>query len=146
MHKATWMDKYLSHLRITSNYPSWKGAWTPQPGHQEEAVRQNHTTLTRDDIAPLCPLLSRGTSTLADEQKFVRTHYGDDFSCVSDTWTERTAMRLCTGFWYNTYNIAAVVEPLENQQLPSQLHCITRWEMEKWNGEMESQTLSYYGV
>jgi hypothetical protein len=131
VHEAIWMDKYLSRSGVTSNHPSRKRTRTPRPGHQEEAVRQHHTTLTWDDIAHLCPSLSRGTSTLADEQTFVRTHYGDDFCCVGHTWTERTAMRLCTGYWYNTSNIAAVVETLENQQLLGQLHCITRWELEK---------------
>ena len=84
---------------------------------------------------PLCPLPLRDTSTLADKQTFVRTHYGDDFSCAGVIWTERTAMRLCTGYWYSTYNIAAVVETLENQQAPDQIYCITRWELEKWNEE-----------
>jgi hypothetical protein len=39
----------------------------------------------------------------------------------------------CTGYWYNTYNIAAVAETLENKQPPGQLQCITRWEPEQWN-------------
>ena len=42
-------------------------------------------------------------------------------------------MRLCTGYWYSTYNIAAVVETLENQQAPDHMYCITRWELERWN-------------
>ena len=100
---------------------------------QEEAVRETQSKVMREDTVPLRPLLLRDTSTLADEQTFVRTHYGDDFSCVGDIWTERTAMRLCTGYWYSTYNIAAVVETLENQQAPDQIYCITRWELEKWN-------------
>ena len=131
VHEATWMDKYLSRSGVTSNNKSRKRTRPPSPRHQEEAVRQTHTTPPRD-IVPLCPVPS-SNSTLADEYTFVREHYGDDFSCVGDIWTERTAMRLCTGHWYSTHNIAAVIETLENQQAPDQLHCITRWELEKWN-------------
>ena len=131
------MEKYLSRSGVTSNNKSRKRTRTPSSRHQEEAVRQTHTTPPRD-IVPLCPVPS-STSTLADEYTFVREHYGDDFSCVGDIWTERTAMRLCTGHWYSTYNIAAVIETLENQQTSDQLHCITRFELEKWN---EGQRLS----
>ena len=113
VHEATWMDKYLSRLGVTLIHKSRKRKRKPRPRHQEEAARPTHTTLPCD-IVPLCPVPSN-TSTLADEHAFVREHNGDDFSCVGDIWTERTAMRLCTGHWYSTYNIAAVIETLENQ-------------------------------
>jgi hypothetical protein len=41
-------------------------------------------------------------------------------------------MRLCTGYWYNNYNIAAVIETLENTQPPDQCYCVTRWELDRW--------------
>jgi hypothetical protein len=59
-------------------------------------------------------------------------HYGDDFSCAGYIWTERTAMRLCTGYWYNNYNIEAVVESLESTQPLDQRYCVTRWELDRW--------------
>ena len=132
VHEATRMDKYLSRSGATWTHNSGKRTKTPRSMQQEEAVRQ-HTKVTRENFVPLCPLPLRDTSTQADEQTFVRTHYGDDFSCAVDTWTERTAMRLCAGYWYSTYNIAAVVETLENQQAPDQIYCMTRWELKKWN-------------
>ena len=55
-----------------------------------------------------------------------------NWSPGTDSWTERTAMRLCTGHWYNNYNIAAVVESLENMQMSDQRYCITRWELDRW--------------
>ena len=108
------MDKYLRRSVVTPIYNPRKRQRKASPRHQEEAARQTYTT-SPCDIVPLCPVPSN-TSTLADERKFVRERYGDDFSCVGDTWTERTAMRLCTGHWYSTYNIAAVIETQENQQ------------------------------
>jgi hypothetical protein len=41
-------------------------------------------------------------------------------------------MRLCTGHWYNNYNIAAVVESLEHTQPFDQRYCVTRWELDRW--------------
>jgi hypothetical protein len=105
------MDGYLSRSGVTSTNKFRKITRTPRPKHQEEAVSQTHTTSPRD-IVPLCPV-PLSTSTLADEHTFVREHYGDNFSCVGDIWNERTAMRLCTGHWYSTHNIAAVIETLE---------------------------------
>ena len=133
------MDKYLSRSGNTTTHNSRKRTRTPRSKQQEEAVHQNHTNVTQEDTLPLCPVLRKDVSTLEDEQTFVRIHYGDDFSCAGDTWTERTAMRLCTGHWYSTYNIAAVVETLENHQAPDHTYCITTWELEKWN---EGQRIS----
>jgi len=131
VHEATWMDKYLSRAGVTPNTKPRKRKRKSRPRHQEEAAQQSHTTPSCD-IVPLCPV-PPSTSLLADERTFVREHCGDDFSCVGDTWTERTAMRLCTGHWYSTYNIAAVIETQENQQSSDQLYCITRFELERWN-------------
>jgi hypothetical protein len=81
-HEATLMDKYLSRSGVTSTNKSRKRTRSPSPRHQEESVRQTHTTSPRD-IVPHCPIPS-STFTLADEHTFVREHYGDDFSCVGD--------------------------------------------------------------
>ena len=132
VHEATWMDKYLSRAGNTTTQNSRKRTRTPRSKQQERVVQQNQTIGTREDTVPLCPEHRKDAPTLEDEQTFVRMHYGDDFICAGDTWTERTAMRLCTGHWYSTYNIAAVVETLENQQAPDHMYCITRWELEKW--------------
>ena len=126
------MDKYLSRAGNTTTQNSRKRTRTPRSKQQERVVQQNQTIGTRENTVPLCPEHRKDTPTLEDEQTFVRMHYGDDFICAGDTWTERTAMRLCTGYWYSTYNIAAVVETLENQQAPDYMYCITRWELEKW--------------
>jgi hypothetical protein len=126
------MDKYLNRSSTQTNGSQWKRSRTTRAAPPTEPKRQLLQARTREDTTPLCPKTLQQTPTLAEEQEYVREYYGDDFSCAGDTWTERTATRLCTGYWYNNYNIAAVVETLENTQPPDQRYCVTRWELDRW--------------
>jgi hypothetical protein len=88
-------------------------------------------SLTREDTDPLCPLplphiQTGGGASVCNSPLWRR------FQLRRDIWSERAAMRSCTGYWYNSYNIAEEVKTLENQQLRDQPYCITKWEQEKW--------------
>ena len=132
IQEATWMDRYLKRSSTQRHGSQRKRSRSKREAPLTEPNRKPSQLLTREDTTPFCPKLLQQTQTLEEEQTYVREHYGDDFSCAGDTCTERTAMRLCTGHWYNNYNIAAVVESLENTQLLDQRYCITRWESDRW--------------
>ena len=132
VHEATWMDKYLKRSNTQGQGSTRKRSRSKRDTSLTEPNRKPSQLHTREDTTPFCSKLVNRTQTLEEEQAYVRQHYGDDFSCAGDTWTERTAMRLCTGHWYNNYNIAAVVESLENTQMADQRYCVTRWELDRW--------------